>query len=353
MQINNTQVVFGKIFDVVPATVVAQLQQLGKRKVVFIDTPPVAQLVEIATALREGGIEVLVRDHHRPMGSTARDMEVLSLLDKVVAVVGSDKAVFTTRKEAASCARLVSLGEFADQDTVLFVDRDKDGFWSAMRASGVDYPELVTDADLLDGPRQKQNRSNGLSELGDLFARAMAALPQFAPNLADKSLQAWESLCSRFLLTLLGDATARASLEADAAAYEAQVAEAKRIAAEATEVVQGVWLADTMSAGRYDLTTLSADLEAKDGCKITVLKKKDGPIAAAEKKAGRDPVQYSLAVKKDRQEAINLQLLLPAGFISSPDTGVISNTTFLLHLNEGMWSSEVLPRLKGETPSAS
>lgn len=338
LTIKSSPVIFGKIFDVVATQVATALIALSKKRVVFIDTPPTAQLVELSRTLQSNGIEVLVRDHHRPMGTSPRDTEVLGLLTQIEAALG-DKATFMTRKDAASCARLVSLGEFADENTVLYVDRDKDGFWSAMRGAGVDYAGLVEDADLLDGPRVKQTRANGLSEVGDLFARAMAALPQFAPQLADKSLQAWEHLCSRFLRVLEGDAEARTSLASDAAAYEAQVKEAKAIVSTATEVVPGIWLVDTTSAGRYDLTTLSGDLEAKNGCKVTVVRKKDGPIGKLH------GVQISMAVVKAHQAEVNLQELLPSGYTSSPEAGIISNTSFLLHVSQGVWDSTVLPAL--------
>lgn len=69
---------------------------------------------------------------------------------------------------------------------------------------------------------------------------------------------------------------------------------------------------------------------------------KMGPIAA------KHGVQISLAVKPERQKEVNLQELLPAGFESSPDAGIISNTTFLLHVSEAKWKEVVLPALRAK-----
>ena len=54
------------------------------------------------------------------------------------------------------------------------------------------------------------------------------------------------------------------------------------------------------------------------------------------------------AVVKAEQAKINLQELLPTGFVSSPDTSIISNTTFLLHVSENVWNETVLPALKAK-----
>jgi hypothetical protein len=81
-------------------------------------------------------------------------------------------------------------------------------------------------------------------------------------------------------------------------------------------------------------------MESRPGTKVTVQKKAQGPIAG--KHGG---VQISLAVAKAHQAAVNLQELLPSGFTSSPEAGIISNTTFLLHVSQEVWDSTVLPAL--------
>ena len=116
-------------------------------------------------------------------------------------------------------------------------------------------------------------------------------------------------------------------LESKVEAFESSVAEAEKLAEVIEVVAPGVVLCNVVGAGRFHLTTLSRQMEAIDDCKITVIRKSNGPIAAH-----HDGIQYSLAVKKGAD--INLQSLLPEGFISSPEAGIISNTTFLLHIND-------------------
>lgn len=118
------------------------------------------------------------------------------------------------------------------------------------------------------------------------------------------------------------------------------MAEAVALAEQSIEIFPGVLFVD-VGKKRYHLGTLANLLEAK-GAKVTVVRKNEGPIAAKQP----DGVQVSLAVAKPFQSEINLQTLLPAGFVSSPEAGILSNTTFLLHLSEQHWLQTVAPNLK-------
>ncbi|MBI4099095.1 hypothetical protein HY442_01035, partial [Candidatus Parcubacteria bacterium] len=40
------------------------------------------------------------------------------------------------------------------------------------------------------------------------------------------------------------------------------------------------------------------------------------------------------------------QELLPSGFTNTPEAGIISNTTFLLHVSESVWNEVVFPALQ-------
>ncbi|MBI2810643.1 MAG: hypothetical protein HYX67_07440 [Candidatus Melainabacteria bacterium] len=57
-------------------------------------------------------------------------------------------------------------------------------------------------------------------------------------------------------------------------------------------------------------------------------------------------MQYSLAVAKAYQEEIKLPSLLPPHAKSDPSGGIISNLSFLLHVNEPVWSEHILPGLR-------
>ena len=102
----------------------------------------------------------------------------------------------------------------------------------------------------------------------------------------------------------------------------------------------GVVLADVTLTPFFDVGTLLSLLEKRDGCKVTVIKKAQGPIAALH------GVQYSLAVVKDYQEEIKLPSLLPPAAKSDPSGGIISNLSFLLHVNDHVWNEHILPGLR-------
>lgn len=125
-----------------------------------------------------------------------------------------------------------------------------------------------------------------------------------------------------------------------AEAYEVGVKEALRLAGEVVDLMPSVAFVDVTNSPRFDLGTLATKMEARPGCRVTVQRKNAGPIAA--KHGG---IQFSLAVAKNYQKEVNLQDLLPAGFTSSPEAGVISNTSFLLHVSEEIWEKQVLPAL--------
>jgi hypothetical protein len=45
---------------------------------------------------------------------------------------------------------------------------------------------------------------------------------------------------------------------------------------------------------------------------------------------------------------VDLRKLVPTAAKSDPETGLISNVSFLLHVSEDVWTNEVFPRLKTE-----
>jgi hypothetical protein len=87
---------------------------------------------------------------------------------------------------------------------------------------------------------------------------------------------------------------------------------------------------------KFAQATLAKLLE-QPGIRVAVQRKTTGPIAAIH------GVQYSLAAV---DKTLNLQTLLPKEFVSSPKEGIISNTTFLLHVSEAVWADTVLPALE-------
>lgn len=335
-------VVFSKFFAAADREVVLAAIPEGTKRAVFIDTPATPHLVATIESLISKGIVVVVRDHHDvPKPRNQRESEIANAANRVRELVG-DNALISNRQANPACSGLIQVGEFATEGTVLVADNDPDGLTAAMKASGLTYEGMDTDAATLDGARSKQTAER-LTPLALLLVKGLATLPPFDANRPQVSEDAKSKLFQEFVAAASGEQTAIDSLNRKVEAYEASVKMAEGIAAEASEPASGVVMVNAVGKPRHDLITLTERLESRPGCRVTVVRKDNGPIAA--KHGG---VQVSIAVVKAEQAKINLQELLPTGFVSSPDTGIISNTTFLLHVSENVWNETVLPALKAK-----
>lgn len=339
IQINGSSVHFTKVFNVADKDNILKAVE-GATRVVFIDTPSTQHLVATIEELASRGVEVVVRDHHDvPAPRNPREQEIADAANRVRELVGSN-AIISNRTENPACSSLIEVGEFAGEGTVIVADPDPDGLTAAMKALGSVYDGLDADAATLDGARSEQT-ADRLTPVALLLVKGMATLPPFNPERPQIAEEAKGKLFAEFAAAATGDATALESLGRKVEAYEAGVKEAEALAATATQPVAGVVMVDAVGKPRHDLTTLTQKLESIAGAKVTVVRKDNGPIAP--KHGG---VQISLAVIKAFQAEVNLQELLTPGFTSSPETGIISNTTFLLHVSQEVWDSQVLPALQ-------
>ncbi|MBI4385650.1 hypothetical protein HY573_02370 [Candidatus Parcubacteria bacterium] len=333
-------VLFTKFFSAADRDSVLAAIPEGMKRVVFIDTPATSHLVATIEGLISRGVEVIVRDHHDvPSPRNSREQEIANAANRVRELVGGN-AVISNRQANPACSSLIESGEFNGEGTVIVADPDPDGLLGAMKAAGVYYPELDVDADMLDGGRAGQT-ADKLSAHAFLFTRAMATLPPFDANRPQISEDAKAKLFTDFVSMLNGDSEATARLQKGIEAYEAGVREAERLAETVTDIIPSVAFVDLTTSPRFDLATLAGKMESRTGTRVTVQKKAVGPIAA---KCGG--VQYSLAVAKAVQNEVNLQELLPSGFTNTPEAGIISNTTFLLHVSESVWNEVVFPALQ-------
>lgn len=340
IRINEVPVLMTKFFAPTDKDSVLAAIPVGTKRVVFIDTPATFHLVATIEALISKGINVFVRDHHDvPNPRNPREQEIATAANRVRELVGGN-AVISNRQANPACSGLIEVGEFTGEGTVIVADPDPDGLTATMKASGVTYPELDADADVLDGGRAGQT-ADRLSANAYLLVRAMASLPAYDPNRPQVSEDAKAKLFTDFVSMVNGDSEATARLQKGVETYEAGVCEAERLSKTVTDVLQSVAYVDLMTSPRFDLATLAQKMEARPGVKVTVQKKAQGPIAA---KCGG--VQYSLAVARAHQAEVNLQECLPSGFTSSPEAGIISNTTFLLHVSESVWNEMVFPALQ-------
>lgn len=342
ISISNQPVVMSKFFAPADkASVIAAIPE-GTKRVVFIDTPATSHLVATIEELIAKGTEVVVRDHHDvPSPRNPREEDIAAAANRVRELVGSN-ATISNRQVNPACSGLIETGEFNGEGTVIVADPDPDGLTAAMKALGSVYDGLDADAAVLDGARSEQT-ADRLTPVAVLLVKGMATLPPFNPERPAVAEEAKGKLFAEFVSAASGDAAALESLGRKVEAYEAGVRAAEAIAATATQPVAGVVMVNAVGKPRHDLATLTQRLEANSGARVTVVRKDNGPIAG--KHGG---VQVSLAVVKAHQAEINLQDLLPSGFVSSPESGIISNTTFLLHVSESVWNETVLPALSAK-----
>lgn len=331
--INTQTVVFSKFFSPADSNAVLEAIPADATRVLFVDTGSTPDLAATIKSLVEKGVEVHIRDHHKGEGRTP---EAANEIEEIL----GDNAQIVSRSEAPGCAQLIQFGEFADAD-VIVADPDYDGLVSAMKAAGVSYDGMDSDAEIFD-VRPKQS-ADTLTDLGWTAVRALSTLPPFNEEKPEISENAKKQLFERFVAAASGDTTAREQLESAVAEYEAGVAEAKRLLAEKmSKPCTDVVLIDSVGAERSDLNTLTRGMES-EGAKVTVVRKDFGPIAG---KPGGHGTQYSLAVVRKHQEEIDLRDLVPEGTETSPQAGLLSNVAFLLHCSEDVWNSTILPALE-------
>ena len=333
------QVVFTKFFSQTDmAKVLLATGEKDAKRILFVDTPSTRVLRDTIAELLSRGAEVVLRDHHGIANpGNSREEEIANANKEVRDLLG-EAATVVTREEHPACSTLVTAGEFADYDLVV-ADPDADGLLGAMKALGISYLGLDNDAAVLDGPRSAQTAEN-LSPVAVLLAKGLSTLPPFNPQRPEIAEDAKRALFEEFCAAVQNDGEAHASLEARVEKYEAAVEAARAILLGVTSVAQGVVLADAVGSTQFDLQTLSQGMEKK-GVSVTVVRKDSGPIAAH-----HGGIQISLAVTRGEKDNVNLQDFLPAEFESSPHAGVISNTTFLLHVSEEVWKEQVLPALR-------
>ncbi len=305
--------------------------------VLFIDTPATVHTVDAVRKLKTYGYRVVFRDHHGLDGEPTNEGEQKK---KIAAAELSkhlgDDCTITTRALHPACSTLVKPGEFA-QAIAIIADPDADGLTAAMKATGLVYPGLDQDAAKLDGEPALQLTGTDISVL---LAKGMATLPKIDPKKPESRDKAKQLLFSQWISAVQGNADAIESLRKSVENYDAAVRYARELAVTSREVAPGVVLVDVIDKLGFDEASLTVFLEAKPGCRISVVRKGNGPIAALR------GVQYSMAVAKPYQKAINLQNFVPPGTETGPEAGVISNVSFLLHVSQDHWEQEILPALQ-------
>ena len=217
----------------------------------------------------------------------------------------------------------MQVGEFVGD--IIIADADQDGLTAALKAVGVSYPELDSDAAVLDGPHTGKTEQ-ALSSLGFALVRAWGAIPSFG----DRNREAVVTqVATAFAAAVSGDAIGSETLACLAVDYERKVAGAKALAATATMLSPQFRFVSVPKGAEYDPPTLSAEMDR--GVFVSGRVVATGPIA---KTFG---AQVSLARTKSGETKVDLSALVPADWPRGPEHGVISNTPFLLHLSPQRW----------------
>lgn len=340
LTLRNTVAVFSKPFKGLEAEILEFLKAKNPKKIVFLDTPPMqgalTAIDQIKEALPES--EIIWRDHHDIKSpSNERDAEIANIAGQIREKIG-ENAIIETRKNYPAISLLLSEGEYNSADTVIIADNDLDGFTGALKASGITYPELDKDAEILDGPRSMQNE-NTLSEKAWLLTRAMSTLPPFNPSAPHFSISAKEALYKDFIAMIEGNEDAKEKLKSKVKEYEKRVSVSKELLTKVETLCEKVLILDTRGSQAYDLNTIAEQLEKN--AIISILIKSEGPIAKI-----HGGTQITVTVSKRFQENFDIRQILPEGFVSSPETGIIANTPFMIHMNEEVWEKYAKENLK-------
>jgi hypothetical protein len=291
--------------------------------------------------LKANGYRVFFRDHH------GLEHEPKSVAERKKFAASAelkrhlkDDCVITTRALHPACSSLVDVGEFQDAVAII-ADPDADGLTAATKAAGIFYSELDEDAAKLDG--EPSLHMTG-TPIATLLAKGIAVLPKIDPSNPESRDKHKQQLFARWVQAVQGNADAREKLEGVAVDYDIAVQVAEKLSKEAVMVAPGVVLVDVQKVLNYDEGSLTVFLEKIPGCRITVIRKAIGPIAAL---LG---VQYSLAVAKGFQKEIDLRRFLPDDIETGPRAGAISNVSFLLHVSEDNWKKYVLKAAQSLAP---
>ena len=344
LAINNIPTLFIKAFSSADVRTImefvrqsASMHAGSGNRVLFIDTPITPATVEAVEKLKGERFQVVFRDHHGIDGEPTNDREkrVVEATAKLNQLLGVDCHI-TMRRMHPACSTLVEVGEFKDAVAII-ADPDPDGLTAAMKAAGIAYPELDADAAKLDGEPQSQVTGTPISQL---LAKGMAVLPSYVVSRPKEREVAQQNLFADWLKAVSGNEAALSRLREHTIRYDEAVKVSEILAQTAVQLAPGVVLVNVVDQPLYDPGTLLALLESSPSCRIVVLRKSLGPIAAVH------GVQYSLAVTKAYQSMVNLHDLIPSTAKSDPKLGIISNVSFLLHTSEAIWLSEVLPRLQ-------
>lgn len=147
-------------------------------KIGFIDLAPSNEIMSLMRQIEDAGCEIgAFFDHH--LDVFAKNKAEVRNGAEIERKLGNRSRVLT-RKCASSSAHLVALGEWRKFGVnIVFFHADADGFFGFLKGCGVSYPEMDSDADILDGVAKGRK----LTSAGKLLADCLQYLvPAFSQN---------------------------------------------------------------------------------------------------------------------------------------------------------------------------
>ena len=312
---NNTGVILAKAFAESDVQKIVDAITLYKecKKILVVDHPPTPALNALLTALADK-MFVHYRDHH------------LSEKTMYPVMPANVQAVVVTREQHPSCSTLVSDGEFKGH--IVLADEDLDGFLSAMKAVGVSYPELDSDAAILDGPVSEMTENN-LSHLGFLLMKAWKGLPGHQDP--TRQIEINKIVSGYFEAAKSGLFQELGALSYD---FDRKV-EATHVLFKCARIESsGYRMISIETNDVFDPVTLAQLMD--EGVPVSGRIIKTGPISKVHGS------QISLARTKSGEHLIDFQHLVEKAFgpktdAWGPEFGIISNTPFLIHLSLTRW----------------
>lgn len=302
----------------------------GHKRIMMIDLAATEAMQETIKELEKQGSEVVsYRDHHySPDSNNPRDKETVLNAEKIKEELGS-RAQFKTRESAPSCINLVELGEATrDKVDLILHHGDADGFMTYLKASGVHYEGMESDADILDS----RGDTSKLTEHAQLYKDALVSVPAFnrsRPDISNKAKQELEEEFANYIQSEFSEESAKPLKEKALSAAEQEKTTNELI--EEIDVVHDVFaMVNTTFIGdkKFDIKRLSDAMEKNSDIKINMIVKNFGPLA----RDGKN--QISISRSKNAGD-MDLRDFIPEGIESGIENGIIFNTPFLVHIQEG------------------